>query len=541
MTNQAGFATLIALLMLGMLTLIGLAALSTSDDEVVIAGNELQEMRAFYAAEAGLERITALMQQEYDSTGAPPVTMPSGSDSLNLCSITYVASDDGAAEQKILTSGSLSGLHALVKSFTISSEAVSEVDQCAVQVSQSFETALVPIFQFAVFYENDLWATPANDMTIGGRVHVNGNMYLQANTDMYFNGRVTASGGIHHGFPGGMYSGSYGDVWFKDNSGAYQSMYQGGDWLDCDDPDWYVDASSRWGGQVRDEAFGEESLNLPLTNGSHDAHKIIERAAGNPDSYENKADLRIIDGVPYANVSGSWTDVSAWLPAGTITNTSFYDDREDEWVNSTDIDMGLLAGSAYFPSNGVVYSSDQRSGYNGTRLKNGSDIGSPLSVFCENPVYVQGDYNTVDKQPAAICADAVTYLSNSWNDTYSNYSYGYRNATATTVNASMITGDLDTDVQTYSGGLANLPRFLENWAGRDFTLRGSMVALWRTRQASGYWHYGDSYAYYSAPTRNYVFDTDLNDPNKLPPATPAVRVFNRTGWQQSHISFVASE
>ena len=127
LNNQKGVATLIALLMLGMLMLIGLAALSTSDDEVTIAGNELQEMRAFYAAEAGLEKITAVMQQEYDSTGAPPLALPAGTDSLNLCEITYAAADDGPASQKILTSGSMSGLHALVKSFSISSRAVSEV------------------------------------------------------------------------------------------------------------------------------------------------------------------------------------------------------------------------------------------------------------------------------------------------------------------------------------------------------------------------------------------------------------------------------
>ena len=57
--SESGFATLIALIMVGMLTLIGLAALSTSDDEVTIAGNELQETRAFYAAEAGLEQAAA--------------------------------------------------------------------------------------------------------------------------------------------------------------------------------------------------------------------------------------------------------------------------------------------------------------------------------------------------------------------------------------------------------------------------------------------------------------------------------------------------
>ena len=40
--NETGVATLIALIMVAMLTLIGIAAISTSDDEVSIAGNELQ-------------------------------------------------------------------------------------------------------------------------------------------------------------------------------------------------------------------------------------------------------------------------------------------------------------------------------------------------------------------------------------------------------------------------------------------------------------------------------------------------------------------
>ncbi|MBU0983835.1 MAG: hypothetical protein KKA42_08195, partial [candidate division Zixibacteria bacterium] len=150
MTSERGVATLIALIMLGLLTLIGLAALSTSDDEVTIAGNELQEMRAFYAAEAGLERAAAIMNQEYDSTGAPPTFLPGGSDSLNLCRVIYRTTDDGPAQQKILTTGTMSGLHALTKSFTIRSTAESRVDNAVIQMSQHFEASLVPIFQFAV-------------------------------------------------------------------------------------------------------------------------------------------------------------------------------------------------------------------------------------------------------------------------------------------------------------------------------------------------------------------------------------------------------
>jgi len=411
------------------------------------------------------------------------------------------------------------------------------LENAKVLISQNFEAANVPIYQFAVFYENDLWTTPANDMLVSGRVHVNGNMYLQCSKTLSFDGRVTASGGIHHGFPSWSGIGvANGDVRFKDANSNYQSMYQDGSWLDADDADWYEDASNLWQGMVRDEAFGEDELSLPLTtSAAGDAHKIIERSTDNPDSYQDKADMLILDGVPYSKIGGVWQDVSTYLDPGTITNTSFYDEREYKWVNSTDLDMDKLAQSEYFPDNGVIYSSDQRSGFNGTRLTNGDDIGNPLSVYCENPVYVWGDYNTVDKQPAAIVADAVTFLSNNWDDSKSSGSYSFRTVTPTSVNVSFITGDCEPTSSSYGGGLANLPRFLESWNGTNFKIRGSMVALWRSEQATGKWRYGGTDAYYVAPTRDYGFDTDLNDPSKLPPETPCILVYQRIGWKQEYV------
>jgi len=538
--SQQGVATLIALLMMAMLLLLGLAAMSTSDDEVQIAGNDLQEMRAFYAAEAGLEKGAADLQIEYDSTGRPPQTMLESSFTINGCEVNYYTESDGAAEQRVLSSGSLAGLHALVSTYMISATSEAEVDRASMTLIQTFETALIPIFQFAVFYENDLWATPADDMTITGRVHVNGDMFLQANTNMYFDGRVTSAGGIYHGFPGGLYSGTNGGVWFKDGSGTYQNMYQSGYWLDADHSDWYNRASDRWDGNVRDADFGETSLNLPLTSGSDDAHSIIERAdGGNTDSYESRAGLVIKDGTALKKQSdGSWVDVTAAMTsAGALSYTAdkFYDAREKEWVECIEIDVEKMYDGGFAPTNGVVFSTDHTAGYPVLRLVNGSELDAPLSVFSENPLYVQGNYNTVSKKPAAVIADVVTYLSNNWNDSKSSGSLSQRSTTPTTVNASMISGDLDPDVQTYSGGLANLPRFLENWNGTTFTLCGSMVDLWRTKQADGTWSYGGSSAYYTAPTRDYRFDTDLEDPNKLPPETPVVRSFRRVGWRQEMV------
>jgi hypothetical protein len=85
----------------------------------------------------------------------------------------------------------------------------------------------------------------------------------------------------------------------------------------------------------------------------------------------------------------------------------------------------------------------------------------------------------------------------------------------------------------YNGGLENLPRYLEVWSGVTFNWTGSAVNLWNSLQATGNW----SGTYYTPPDRNWSYDTDLDDPNKLPPETPSVRVFQRTGWKQEYVGY----
>jgi len=528
--NNRGMATFIALILMIMLTLVGLAALKLADDEISIAGNEMNEMNAFYAAEGGLEQAAAAMQTQYESTGVPPTILPSGSLTINNQVVAYQTTDNGAAAQDVLTQGTLAGLHALVKTFTIQSTGTSTVDHAQVTLVQKWECALVPLFQFAVFYGNDLEIAPGPDMTLIGRVHSNGNLWLQAGSNLYMDSYVTCSGNLLHGRKGagGV---STGNVFVKDPDGNYQNMKNAdGSFLTSASANWYDTASTRWGGRVQDSAFGQDELNLPLTNAG-DPHKIIERAAGNTDSYENLADLRIIDGQCEARIGAAWVNINALLPANTITTTTFYDGREGTNVNATNIDMSLLKTSTYFPTSGVVYFSDSRTGFDAARLTNGSDIGQPISFFCENPVYVEGDFNSVNKQPAAIAGDAVTFLSNNWDDSKSALSKSNRIATQTTVNASVMTGNTNTTSSNYNGGLENLPRFLEVWSGVKFIYTGSLVNLWNSQHATGDWNG----TYYSPPIREWSYDIDLDDPNKLPPETPTVRVFQRTGWQQADI------
>ena len=541
--SERGVATLIALLMMGMLLLIGLAALSTSDDEVQIAGNEMQEMKAFYAAEAGLEKATAILQTYYDSTGAPPTVMPQGTEDVNDCVVSYSVADDGPVEQRPLTQGSLAGLNAQVKSFAASSVGVSPTDGSKVGISVSFESALVPIFQFAVFYGNDLEIAPGPDMSLIGRVHSNGDMWIQANSTLNMDSYVTASGNIHHGRKGagGV---ATGDVLIKDATGNYVTMKDGGDWLDADDSHWYDSSVGRWGGRVQDASHGQQSLNVPLTN-SDDPHKLIERADSNPDSYENLSSLIIKDGtVVRKQADGSWLDVTAAMVAdGTVTYTSdqFYDQREGEWVDCTELDIDKMYDNGYAPSNGVIYFSDEMSGdWPALRVKNGAELDAGLTIASENPMYTLGDFNSTNKKPAALMADAVSFLSNAWEangfDAKSTQSKYDRVADVTTVNASYLTGNTETTSSNYNGGFENLPRFLEVWSGKNFTWSGSAVNLWYSQQADGDW----TGSCYSPPIRDWSYDTDLDNPANHPPETPTVRVFQRTGWKQEFVGYVSN-
>src|SRR5262249_53691199 len=154
------------------------------------------------------------------------------------------------------------------------------------------------------------------------------------------------------------------------------------------------------------------------------------------------------------------------LPAGTITQKSLYDAREGKNIAVSEINVGLLNASGQFPPNGLVYAyrtDATTSQPNGIRLTNGSEVLKPLTVVSQEPVYVQGDFNTTNKKGVAVICDAVNLLSNAWNDS-KTASSGLPVATNTTYNLAFVTGNVPTPNGggNYSGGFENLPRFHEN-------------------------------------------------------------------------------
>lgn len=530
--DSRGFVMITSILLLFMFGVLGVSMINKSTDDMNAAGYQMRDTNALYAAEAAADYAYGLFNEAIDSTNAPPDPLPNGTFTVDRFTVTYGIAKVGTATQRTLTSGAYRGLYGLVQDYDLWGHAVSDASGVQNSVRIRMERALIPIFQFAIFYDDILEWHPGPPMTLSGRVHSNGDLYLGSNSGLAIESFLTAGGGIRHGrHPASGQTVGAGDVSIDDNSGNPQSMRNSdGTWLDHDSDDWAQNSMERWGGKVQDSDHGMSQLKLPLEAGDDPRGIIADASGGNSDSFENKATLKIIDGQAYFKSGGTWVNVTADLTSsGVLSTATFYDGREARTVSAREIDISKLNTSPYWPPNGIVYAKETQSGGNlkGVRLINGSTLNAGLTVASDNPVYTKGSYNSVNKKPAAIMADAYTVLSGSWSDASSTLALGSRVAGSTTANVSFISGNVPSNGGTYSGGVENFPRFLEKWDGKTFTWSGSMVQMWQSQRATEEWSYG---SYYTAPNRAWQFDTDLLDPDKLPPGTPMVNAVVKRGW-----------
>jgi hypothetical protein len=252
------------------------------------------------------------------------------------------------------------------------------------------------------------------------------------------------------------------------------------------------------------------------------------------------------------------------MPIIRETDNAFQDCREgDRDVDTTDIDLYALGlwYEAYLADQGLTLAGDgiliytSRSPDN-TFTNSGSDLeairlismdatSSPqlvdeTTLATDNPVYIHGDFNTVDTHGVALIGDAMNILSNilvtkpcgiSWSTLYNNYG-----ASTTTVYAALFAGHVPTsaDGTVYSGGLHTYPRLHEDWTQRTWNptrtlnIIGSFINLWDSDQADGVWCIGGDC--YSGPQRNWGWDVRFQDPDFWPPFIPSIFSVERVGF-----------
>jgi hypothetical protein len=178
-----------------------------------------------------------------------------------------------------------------------------------------------------------------------------------------------------------------------------------------------------------------------------------------------------------------------------------------------------------------------------------SIVAPGLTVASENPVYIQGNFNataaSANVEPnvaTSVLGDAVTLLSNAWNDIRSfNSPNDSRNRVASTTGyrVAIVTGKTrafpkpaTADASFGSdGGAHNFVRVLEDWRVPVVRYRGSFVSLYYSRQANGSFKCCDGAAYLRGE-RDWTFDDDFLLPSLLPPGTPMFRDVNTLTFRQ---------
>jgi hypothetical protein len=437
---------------------------------------------------------------------------------------------EGSLTEERISTGDYAGLRGYVQRYQIHVSANSNRRDATVE--REIQHQFIPLYQFGVFYEADLEIYPGPLMTFAGPIHTNSNLYMGAETEIRCESDVTAVGKYWHYRKDGAHPDPPGAVKIRDNLGAWQNVWRGSYWLDNRRSTWAADAISVWGGKFRDQAHGMAPLRLPLPPMS-DQHLIVERgdAGDTPQQrdakYWYKSTVRYVNGVLTDSTGVVLVQPNVYVYQANM----FWDARENKWADVVTVDLSQMIAGGFRPSNGIVYITENRGDFPVVRIVNAATLpAGGLTIVTDRPMYVLGNYNSTAKKGSALYSDALTLLSPSWNDANSNLSLGNRNPSNQTVNACILTGHVATiNGSTYSGGLENNFRFLENWSTQTVTYRGSIIDLWFSRYATGPWSYG---YFYNAPQRNWAYDTDLTNPANWPPGTPRVQTVQRGSWRQ---------
>jgi hypothetical protein len=422
-------------------------------------------------------------------------------------------------------------------------------------LGRNFIVAKSSAFKNAVFYNGTIEMCPGSNMTVNGDIFSNSDIYLGSKGT----GNLLKAGGSVSGL--GMLNWDFN---FRNNLG-YNALKK----LDYNAP-YFPDRASQaarvsqaksfLGGvniqSIKEQYRAIDPLNIPNDNSIY--HSIIDPApASGPDPMSkyriaSKASLvatvgKDTSGNPTIKVTDK-TGLIDYSAANPLFSQAFVStsnpmrkaitDKREGTVYVTTLDVQKLNSAiAATPAlsnsldgtwNGIIYMKDTTdSGKPAFRLINGATV--PQYKIADKEIgfiaatnagmYVQGNYNT-ENDPitnkinrCAVVADAITGLSGNWDDANSDKSKFLRNATDTTYNTAIVTGDVEQTVTSTtidsSGGPHNLMRLLENWDGRNFTIKGSLIQLFNCKTFNSKWI--DQGIVYKTPTNRTIdFDTALD-------------------------------
>ena len=217
--REKGMALITAMLVLVLISAIIIGFSWAVMTDQTMGGATNQRQKAFYAAEAGMEQLTAnlnnLFGQNYAPSGAQINALAGVANEPNIPGTTFIdptkgtpgsgysisftadKNGDPTAVNDTITSGPYQGMQGLVTPYTLNVIAQG-ASGGEVKLQRVVQTVGIPLYQFGIFSQTDLSFFAGPDFNFGGRVHTNGNLYLaegNGNT-LTLGDKVTAVGEV---------------------------------------------------------------------------------------------------------------------------------------------------------------------------------------------------------------------------------------------------------------------------------------------------------------------------------------------------------
>ncbi len=224
--RESGIAliTVLLLLLLVSAVIAGMTWMVMTDQR--LGGNNVNRDLAFYGAEAGMEKLTADMGNQFATEGAitstdvtnlettPPsisgitfTNASGGSTYIIECGTTPSPCTPTPQTAEILPPSPYAGMNAIITPFTLSVTA-QDSGGGEVKLNRQLQLVAIPVFQFGVYSDSDLAFFNGPTFDFGGRTHTNGNLWLSPNSGPLFLGdKVTVVGqvirtNLENGYPG---------------------------------------------------------------------------------------------------------------------------------------------------------------------------------------------------------------------------------------------------------------------------------------------------------------------------------------------------
>ncbi len=596
--SEKGLALIATLMVVVLIGVIVAAAVSTAMSVTRTTTADYHATRAFYAAEAGVEHALAqvelALQDGFLSDGELSDITPPEIEGFDF--VEFTVAKDGVVDTLHITDGPFAGLYAITQNINVTSRAT-DGSGAHSAVTIGAQAQAIPMFQFAEFGHGAMEAYTGNTSHTSGHMHVNGNIYMATNdhhihTVITTPGKFIRDGRVSHKDKSDI------TVWIEKSDGSEVEILF--DSEDTPDPEAFKNRSeTELDGRLRTGALGVDSLRLPLPTGV-DPYELIrpkeaddnvsERAgklAWQADMYvtvdltDIKNTNTVCGGSPYPGAPTYLPDITVERPYGGAVPSdaskclifpfkweAMYDWKELKWIDAIDVDVGALRtwSNSVGESPRIIYVEViERSGVaqSGTtdksgegfyfpvlRMRNGSQLPGPLTVGSMYPLYMWGNYNNVNWQPAAVFGDRTTGLSDCWYDdvspTKGPTDPNFKPACDTYQYAALITGWSEGYLGCYhenpepncvplppGKGTSNSIQNLENWRACGsrclYLFYGSFVTFWAPKIADPY---SSPNKTYKAPTRDWSFDSRFLDPQNLPPGTPNVGYVLRASFRE---------